>query len=229
VIQLVSLSFYLKQYFDHNPMIDNIIKVDGSLDHPNQTNVIILQQNPPNDLEQTSNEQSMNHTPTTTTTTMPSSLAYTTSRWITLSITLSILVTHGLFLYGQIQPMWKLTHYESIDIWWNATTTTSQWAFHTLGLPHDVHFQIKSTNSSVSSSPPQSNISFFQEDDTTTTSNTIQTFTYAFAIQELWEAKGMSAGIFVSRIAAILLTVFSGIWPHVKLLPLQIMWWVPVS
>jgi hypothetical protein len=103
VIQLVSLSFYLKQYFDHNPMIDDIIKVDGSLDHPNQTNVIILQQNPPNDLEQTSNEQSMNHTPTTTT--MPSSLAYTTSRWITLSITLSILVTHGLFLYGQIQPM----------------------------------------------------------------------------------------------------------------------------
>jgi hypothetical protein len=222
-------------------MINDIfVRESDCLDPMNQPEKLDLLQQNSNDSEQCTNEDHhhdtkvlsslsllnhfMKHTTkeatitTTTTTTTTTSLAYTASRWMTWSITLSIIITHGLFLYGQIQPMWKLDHHESIDIWWNATTTTSQWAFHTLGLPHDLHFYFQSTNSS--SSTQQSDLVF---QDMTNASNTIQTFTYAFAIQELWEAKGMSAGMLISRVAAILLTLFSGIWPHVKLLSLQIM------
>ena len=94
--------------------------------------------------------------------------------------------------------MWKLHANATIDVWANATEYTARRTFDVLGLDYEIPLQVK------------------QEED-------VQTFTYYFAINELWEAKGLP-GTFVPRLAAVLLIVFSGIWPHVKLLMLNITW-----
>ena len=89
------------------------------------------------------------------------------------------LATHALFLYGQIEPMWRLAESQSVDVWYNATGMTARWAYGTLGLPSELNIARESNS-------------------------TIQTFTYSFAIKELWQAKGMP-GFFLPRLAAILL------------------------
>jgi hypothetical protein len=131
----------------------------------------------------------------------PTSLAWapTTPRITAWLIPFVALLTHGLFLYGQIEPMWKLTQSQAVDVWWNATGSTARWAFDTLGLPQDLNFERYDQS-------------------------TIQTFTYSFAIQELWEAKGMSGPIWLPRMAAVLLALFSGAWPHLKLILLTLTW-----
>ena len=125
--------------------------------------------------------------------------APTTPRITTWLIPFVALLTHGLFLYGQIEPMWKLTQSQAVDVWWNATGSAARWAFDTLGLPQDLNFERYDQS-------------------------TIQTFTYSFAIQELWEAKGMSGPIWLPRMAAVLLALFSGVWPHLKLILLTLTW-----
>ncbi|KAI2505314.1 hypothetical protein MHU86_9114 [Fragilaria crotonensis] len=134
-----------------------------------------------------------------------SSLAWapTTPRIAAWIIPLCAILTHGLFLYGQIEPMWRLTQSQSVDIWWNATSTTARWAYDTLGLPQELNI--------------------VRHDQ-----STIQTFTYSFAIQELWAAKGMP-GTTLPRIAAVLLALFSGVWPHLKLILLNATWFLRLS
>lgn len=117
------------------------------------------------------------------------------ARWL---IPLLCLLTHAAFLYGQIEPMWRLAQTQSVDAWWNATTLKSRMAFDAMGVPHNLHL-VRDEGS------------------------TIQTFTYSFAIQELWEAKGMP-GTTLPRIASVLLALFSGVWPHMKLLLLNWTW-----
>ena len=51
----------------------------------------------------------------------------------------------------------------------------------------------------------------------------VETFTYYYAIDHLWVAKGLP-GKTLPRAAAILLIIFSGFWPHIKLLLLNITW-----
>lgn len=51
----------------------------------------------------------------------------------------------------------------------------------------------------------------------------VETFTYYYAIDHLWVAKGLP-GKNLPRAAAILLVIFSGFWPHIKLLMLNITW-----
>ena len=96
--------------------------------------------------------------------------------------------------------MWRLTQSQSIDVWWNATSTKAKWAYDTLGLSRELNL-VRHEQS------------------------TIQTFTYSFAIQELWAANGMP-GTTLPRIAAILLALFSGVWPHLKLVLLNITWFL---
>jgi Paraquat-inducible protein A len=134
----------------------------------------------------------------------PPSLAQapTTPPWLTLLLPLACVITHILFAYGQWAPMWRLSlTAEDINLWANATTPTAQFAFDQLGLnhtDHKVNYQVQNNH-------------------------TVETFTYGFAVQELWEAKGMP-GVFLPRVAALLLILFSGIWPHVKLVLLQHSW-----
>lgn len=126
--------------------------------------------------------------------------APTTPRIAAYMIPLCALLTHGLFLYGQIQPMWRLTQSQSVDLWWNATSTKAKWAYDTLGLSHELNLA--------------------RHDQ-----STIQTFTYSFAIRELWAAAGMP-GTTLPRIAAVLLALFSGVWPHLKLILLNLTWFL---
>ena len=127
----------------------------------------------------------------------PSSLAgaATTPRCAALLVSALALTTHGLFLYGQIAPMWRLHVQADVDVWANATTYASRRTFAALGLDTHNHLVLD------------------RDDD-------VQTFTYAFAVRRLWDAVGLPDRA-VSRLAAVLLVLFSGVWPHLKLLLLH--------
>ncbi|KAL3909340.1 MAG: hypothetical protein SGILL_008124 [Bacillariaceae sp.] len=96
--------------------------------------------------------------------------------------------------------MWKLHANATIDVWANATDYTTRRFFQGAGIPYENEFHID------------------QQED-------VQTFTYYFAIHELWEAKDLP-GLVIPRLAAILLIVFSGIWPHLKLIMLNLTWFL---
>ena len=110
-------------------------------------------------------------------------------------ISMLTVLTHVLFAYGQIAPMWRLRLNAQIDVWANATTTLSRRTFDAIGLNHTEHVLVD------------------YNDD-------VSTFTYGFAIKQLWIAAGLP-NKFMSRLAAVLLVLFSGVWPHLKLLLLH--------
>ncbi|KAL7563973.1 hypothetical protein ACA910_017585 [Epithemia clementina (nom. ined.)] len=126
------------------------------------------------------------------------SRASSTPCFVTLLIPLLSLLTHAIFYYGQTQPMWHLHLSQQVDVWANATNLESRAAFDTMGLPHQ-------------------NLMASHEE------RQVKTFSYWYAIQELWKAKHMPGKV-LPRAAAILLVIFSGIWPHLKLLLLNCTW-----
>jgi len=94
--------------------------------------------------------------------------------------------------------MWRLVVTSDVNVWFNATSLEARTAFYTVGLDRDT------------------NVAYQHHE-------TVRTFTYSFAITELWQAQGLP-GVLLPRLAAVLLIVFSGIWPHVKLLCLSLTW-----
>ena len=75
------------------------------------------------------------------------------------------MVTHVLFLYGQIAPMWKLSlTAEDISIWANSTNFVSDTLFDALSLDHHYHYTL------------EHNV-------------TVREFTYGAAVQELWDVR----------------------------------------
>ncbi len=130
----------------------------------------------------------------------PTALAFAnTTPWLARVFFPTLCVmTHILFYYGQTAAMWKLRMVADIDVWANATDFTTKQTFNLIGLKYDNHFT-------------------YQED------RDVQTFTYYYAIHHLWLAKGIPGKV-VPRLAAMLLIVFSGIWPHCKLAWLQLTW-----
>ena len=130
----------------------------------------------------------------------PSALAFaTTTPWLARFLFPTVcLMTHILFYYGQTAPMWKLRVVSDIDVWANATDFTTKHTFSLIGVKENNHF-------------------VYEED------KDVQTFTYAYAIHHLWLAKGIPGKI-LPRAAAVLLMVFSGAWPHIKLLWLHATW-----
>lgn len=162
-----------------------------------------------------------------------------TPLWAKILLPILCLCCHAIFYYGQTAPMWKLRTFAEIDAWANATDVrimlligkrfycslefdgirevyshyktcshacvlllfqqfTSRTAFDTVGLPREMNFKIS------------------EDKD-------VETFTYYYAIDHLWVAKGLP-GKTLPRAAAILLIIFSGFWPHIKLLLLNITW-----
>lgn len=121
-----------------------------------------------------------------------------TPLWAKILMPLLCLSCHVIFYYGQTAPMWKLRMFAEIDAWANATDFTSRTTFDTVGLPHENNFRIS------------------EDKD-------VETFTYYYAIDHLWVAKGLP-GKTLPRAAAILLIIFSGFWPHIKLLLLNVTW-----
>lgn len=113
-------------------------------------------------------------------------------------IPLFSIATHFIFLYGQSAAMWRLHLSEQVDVWANATTLESRTTLDTLGLPHHNHIFVDKEKN-------------------------VREFTYMYAIQELWKAKHMPGKV-LPRLAAVLLIIFSGLWPHLKLLLLNYTW-----
>lgn len=111
---------------------------------------------------------------------------------------LCMLGTHALFYYGQTAPMWKLRVFSQIDVWANATDFTSKRAFDAVGLHHSNH------------------LTYDEDKD-------VQTFTYYYAIDHLWKAQGLPNKT-LAQMAAVLLIIFSGFWPHIKLFWLNMTW-----
>ena len=105
-----------------------------------------------------------------------------------------------IFYYGQTDPMWKLHVNADVNVWANATEYKTRRAFDVLGLNYENHLGAE------------------EEKD-------VQTFTYMFAIKELWTAKELP-GTFLPRSAAVLLIIFSGLWPHIKLVLLNLTWFL---
>jgi hypothetical protein len=124
--------------------------------------------------------------------------APTTPFLASIIIPLLTLATHALFIYGQREPMWRLMRRQHVDVWANATAFDSRTFFDTVGLHHELHF-------------------------TTDQDQDVKTFTYSYAMTELWRARRMP-GKFFPRLAAVLLFIFSGVWPHLKLLILNLTW-----
>ena len=138
--------------------------------------------------------------PPSTNNILDSSLAFSSATPCLARILLPILCIgcHVLFYYGQTAPMWKLRTFADIDAWANATDYLARRTFEAAGLDYEIPF------------------SFHEDKD-------VETFTYYYAIQHLWVAKGLP-GKLIPRAAAILLVIFSGAWPHIKLFLLQLTW-----
>lgn len=116
-----------------------------------------------------------------------------------LLIPLLIISCHAIFYYGQTADMWRLTGSWKADIHYQVTSTETKAAFAALKID---------TSGSYSAD----------------TETDLRVFTYAYAIQELWKAKHMP-GVFLPRLASVGLVIFSGIWPHLKLVLLLLTWW----
>lgn len=131
----------------------------------------------------------------------PSSLACAPSTSVCLGMLLPLLciLNHVLFYYGQTLDMWRLVLTADVDVWYNATGYEARTAYYALGLETDTHVQYQ-------------------------TNRAVRSFTYRSAIEELYEAKGMSGPLLIPRTAALLLVLFSGVWPHLKLLLLSGTW-----
>ena len=125
-------------------------------------------------------------------------MAQSTPKCATLLVPLITILAHGLFYYGQTADMWRLVYMANIDVEMKATSLEAKTVFWSLGIDEDQF------------------ITYHQDAN-------VRTFTYGFAIHELWAAAGMPS-VVLPRIAAILLVVFSGIWPHLKLFLLFLTW-----
>lgn len=80
-----------------------------------------------------------------------------------------------------------------------ASTFKSKSAFDVLNLPHHYEF-VKKEN------------------------KTVETFTYMDAIRKLWKGEGLGDAQTISKVSAALLVLFSGIWPHLKLVLVHFCW-----
>lgn len=115
-----------------------------------------------------------------------------------------LITNHVLFYYAQTQPMWNLAYKTNVTITATANTLKSKAAADALNVPH--YYEYKNQESKI-----------------------VETFTYMDAIRKLWEGVGLGDAQTVSKVAAALLVIFSGIWPHLKLLLLHVCWLVPFT
>lgn len=127
--------------------------------------------------------------------------ASTTPIIIKLLLPIAIIATQCCFYYGQTSDMWKIIQRINYSIHYDVVSTESKLAFDALQLPlHNT----------------------YSEDDV----KDLRVYTYGLAIHELWKANNMPGAFILSKIAAILLLLFSGIWPHLKLFMLLITWFI---
>mmetsp|Transcript_11699 Transcript_11699/g.17918 ORF Transcript_11699/g.17918 Transcript_11699/m.17918 type:complete len:850 (+) Transcript_11699:140-2689(+) len=127
-----------------------------------------------------------------------------TSPFLKLLIPPLLIFNHFIFYQAQTKPMWNLAYSTNVTITATATTLKSKAAFDTLNLPHEYTF--KHNENKI-----------------------VETFTYMDAIRKLWNGEGLGDAQTLSKVAAALLIVFSGIWPHFKLILVHFCWFFPFS
>ncbi|KAL7528950.1 hypothetical protein ACHAXR_002715, partial [Thalassiosira sp. AJA248-18] len=115
-----------------------------------------------------------------------------------------LITNHVLFYHAQTKPMWNLAYKTNVTISATASTLKAKAAADALNVPH--HYDFEKNESKV-----------------------VETFTYMDAIRKLWKGDGLGDAQTISKIAAALLVVFSGIWPHLKLLLVHICWFFPFA
>ena len=115
-----------------------------------------------------------------------------------------LIANHVLFYHAQTKPMWNLAYTTNVTISATATTLKSKAAADALNVPHHYDFVKKE-------------------------SKVVETFTYMDAIRKLWKGEGLGDAQTVSKVAAALLVIFSGIWPHLKLLLVHFCWFFPFA
>lgn len=138
--------------------------------------------------------------------TQQSSVSFSKSTPILLKLLLPplIITNHVLFYHAQTKPMWNLAYKTNVTITATANSLKSKAAADALNLPH--YYEYNNQESKI-----------------------VQTFTYMDAIRKLWEGVGLGDAQTLSKIAAALLVIFSGIWPHLKLVLLHVCWFVPFT
>jgi len=115
-----------------------------------------------------------------------------------------IIANHVLFYHGQTYPMWNLAYTTNVTVTATAGTLKSKAAADALNIPH--HYEFSKVESDV-----------------------VETFTYMDAIRKLWKGEGLGDAQTISKVAAALLVVFSGIWPHLKLFLVHVCWFLPFA
>jgi hypothetical protein len=118
-------------------------------------------------------------------------------------IPILIFINHALFYKGQTLPMWNLSYTIDVNVSASATTVKSKAAMDVLNLPHTYSYARREEN------------------------KLIETFTYMDAINKLWKGDGLGDAKELSKVAAGLLVIFSGIWPHLKLFLVVLCWFLP--
>ena len=134
-------------------------------------------------------------------TTHTSSLSSSPSTHLILKLLIPplLICNHILFYHAQTKPMWNLSYNIDIAVTATASTFKSKTAFDVLNLPHHYEF-VKKEN------------------------KVVETFTYMDAIQKLWKGEGLGDAQTISKVSAALLVLFSGIWPHLKLILVHFCW-----
>ncbi|GKY93605.1 hypothetical protein MPSEU_000327900 [Mayamaea pseudoterrestris] len=169
---------------------------------PDESEVLLLSSESSSDLDSSSDSllHSCFHRLRSCCTLPPKSLCASAPRAWSVLIPLLCLCNHYLFFVGQTEPMWKLNFAADINVWYNATGLEAKAAYYSLGFDQETHV-------------------VYSNDEA------VKQFTYANAIQELYQANGIPGNAqFVPKLAAVLLILFSGIWPHLKLCMLSLTW-----
>ncbi|CAM9395315.1 unnamed protein product, partial [Heterosigma akashiwo] len=126
---------------------------------------------------------------------------HSTSRIHFVAISILIIFCHFAFLYGQIHNMWRLFYSVHADVVLISDSAEADFFFGLLNITSPYSLSINSEE-------------------------TVEVFTYTSAINKLWKSKGLPDPL-ISKISAVLLMLFSGIWPHLKLLLLHVCWVMP--
>eukprot|EP00956_Cyclotella_meneghiniana_P038528 scaffold155585_cov23-Cyclotella_meneghiniana.AAC.2 len=104
--------------------------------------------------------------------------------------------------------MWNLTYNINIAVTATASTFKSKTAFDVLNLPHHYEYVQNNTNNNDNNN-----------------NNVLETFTYWDAIDKLWKGDGLGdEAQTISKVSAVLLLFFSGVWPHLKLGGVGVCW-----
>jgi hypothetical protein len=126
----------------------------------------------------------------------PYSLASRSSWQLSACVSALVLLGHGLLLWGQLAALWGAGVYMRVNVTVSGPPYVTNPALQMLGLD-----SLGSLNKTVSKSE----------------SRVLETFTYGQSIYELWIEH-----LPLTYVSAVLLVLFSAVWPHLKLVLLHV-------